>query len=563
MKRPLLLMVVLCALVISAAGQNQPAALIPSHDPAREANTPQVGPNPSVNAPYVLVAWTELGMHCIDGKDYSIFSVLPPFNVIHAQLIQKTEPPTLINASVRITYRAYMDSGGSIDTSSSNKTNFWNYVRTLFLNSVPPETGLAGYKTQSNMPPPMAFNATEGYWEAVGIPTVNYDDHMNFKPFSMGQIVATDLNGNQLATATVVLSVSDEMSCTVCHASNSDPNAKPASGWVNNANPAKDVKLNILRKHDDRWPISQYLTQLQANGYTYQSKLYDTALSGTPILCAACHGDNALGLPGLSGINPLTNDMHTLHGAQILISNGKTLDTNSATSDLNSCYLCHPGPNTRCKRGAMNTQLCSACHGNLTTVGIPGRTGWLDVPTCQMCHNNSLRYTTTFTSNGRWRQTTDRTFATTPNVPINGKSLYRYSSGHGTVFCSACHGSPHAEYPSLQTNDNVYPTSLQGYVAKITECTVCHSNLPVSATGGPHGIHTLGQAWVDQGGHQDYVDNYGYQSCAYCHGVRFNGSFLSQSKVQRTFTLDDGQQKNFAAGHLFTCYDCHNGPNGG
>jgi hypothetical protein len=91
---------------------------------------------------------------------------------------------------------------------------------------------------------------------------------------------------------------------------------------------------------------------------------------------------------------------------------------------------------------------------------------------------------------------------------------------------------------------------------------VCHSNLAVTATGGPHGIHTLGQTWVDQGGHRDYVNNYGYQSCAYCHGVKFNGSFLSQSKIQRTFMVEDGRQKNFAAGHLFTCYDCHNGPDG-
>ena len=39
-------------------------------------------------ATYKLLAWSELGMHCIDGKDYSIFSVLPPYNVVHAQLIK-------------------------------------------------------------------------------------------------------------------------------------------------------------------------------------------------------------------------------------------------------------------------------------------------------------------------------------------------------------------------------------------------------------------------------------------------------------------------------------------
>jgi len=255
--------------------------------------------------------------------------------------------------------------------------------------------------------------------------------------------------------------------------------------------------------------------------------------------------------------------MQTLHGPQILLATGKTLDVNSATSDLNSCYLCHPGPITQCKRGAMNTQLCSACHGTLTTVGAPTRTGWLDEPSCQMCHNNGLRYTSAFTNKGQWRQTKDMTFATTNNVPVTGKDLYRYSSGHGLVFCSACHGSPHAEYPSLQANDNLYPTNLQGYVGKITECTACHSKVITSPTGGPHGIHTLGQAWVSQSGHQNYVDSFGYQSCAYCHGVKYNGSTLSQAKLARSFVVDNGQTKKFAALHQFTCYDCHNGPNGG
>jgi hypothetical protein len=29
---------------------------------------------------YTLVAWNDLGMHCVDGADYSIFSILPPYN---------------------------------------------------------------------------------------------------------------------------------------------------------------------------------------------------------------------------------------------------------------------------------------------------------------------------------------------------------------------------------------------------------------------------------------------------------------------------------------------------
>jgi hypothetical protein len=59
-------------------------------------------PVPGSGAGYALIAWSELGMHCIDGKDYSVFSVLPPYNIIHAQLVQKTEPPTIITTGVTI-----------------------------------------------------------------------------------------------------------------------------------------------------------------------------------------------------------------------------------------------------------------------------------------------------------------------------------------------------------------------------------------------------------------------------------------------------------------------------
>src|SRR5581483_7756838 len=512
MKRLTLILGIILLLSLSMgighAGQRIANALaaLPSH--SRTALINNAGA-PSSN--YVLVAWSELGMHCIDGKDYSIFSVLPPYNVIHAQLFKKGEPPVPLTSGVTITYQAVADTSGSVNSSSGSKTNFWTYIKALFLVSLPPETGLAGYKTQGKVPQAMTFNATEGYWEGVGIPTVPYDDKGKFNPYPMAQIVAKDSTGKVLATSKIVLSVSDELTCNQCHGSNTDPNAMPATGWVNNPDPAKDTKLNTLKKHDDRWDVKPYLSQLQAAGYNYKTTLYQTATSGTPVLCAACHSDNALGVPGISPIASLSSDMHSLHGPQILLSNGLTLDQNSATSDLNSCYLCHPGPATQCKRGAMNAVLCSECHGDLSQVSDPNRDPWFIEPSCQMCHNSSQRYTSAFDSNGQWRQTSDTAFATNDNVPLQGANLYRFSLGHGSVFCSACHGSPHAEFPTLQKNDNVYPTGLQKYAAKITECTVCHTNaLAATPNGGPHGLHKVGQSWVNA--HGNYVESHGSQA---------------------------------------------------
>jgi hypothetical protein len=371
------------------------------------------------------------------------------------------------------------------------------------------------------------------------------------------KVVARDASNNVLASARIVLAVSDEISCNECHASNSNPQATPAKGWVNNADVAKDTRLNILRKHDDHHDISALLPALQANGYTYQASLEQTAISGTPILCASCHATNALGAAGLPGLKPVTAAMHGFHAGVVNPATGVTLD--NAGSPAGSCYLCHPGLQTKCQRGAMSGIACYDCHGNLSAVGVGTRQGWLDVPNCQMCHNSSARNVTTF-SGTSWRTTTDTTFATEANVPAAGKSLFRFSQGHGGVFCAGCHGSPHAEFPTNRANDNIYSNDLQQYSGRLTECAICHTNTSAMSSGGPHNMHSIGQSWV--GAHPSAAR--GNQSqCAYCHGWNYRGSFLSQTKVAKRLQGDDGKSVNYAAGAAVSCYDCHNGPNGG
>ncbi len=513
---------------------------------------------PGQTSAYALVVWSELGMHCMDGKDYSVFAVLPPFNTIRAQLIKRGGTPQLVTSGVTLTYEAVADSAGSINTSSSNKTNFWTYASTLFLASLNQDVGLTGKPVQSATPRPLDYNATLGVWEAEGIPTVPYDDAGDTNAYPMAKIVAKDSGGNVVAEATVVLAVSDEMSCKQCHASGSNPNAQPAAGWVSDPDPAKDVKLNILKLHDEKNDVTPYLPELATRGYVYLSSLFQTATSGTPILCATCHASNALSAQGVTGVPALTHSMHLLHGPVVNLASGSTLD--NATSPFASCYLCHPGVNTKCQRGAMRGIACMSCHGNLTAVGSPARRGWLDLPSCQNCHTNGERFTSAFDGTGQWRTTADARFATNPNTPVTNAHLFRMSKGHGNLGCPACHGSPHAEYPTSQPNDNVAPIALQGYGGEIRECTICHGSTPsLSSNEGPHGIHTLGQAWVDQ--HKNYAGNGGYTACAACHGADYRGSPLSVTNVARSLRAEDAT-KNFPAGYMIGCYDCHSGPTG-
>lgn len=516
---------------------------------------------------YALLAWNNIGMHCVDGVDYSIFAILPPLNTVNAQLVNKSTGQ-LMNSGVTLTYQATLDTHGSINTISSTKTNFWQYVQSLFGLSPSPDVGLLGYPMASNAPAPMAFNTNENWFEAVGIPIVPYDDTNRFNTYPMIQIVAKNTVGQTLATTKVVLPVSDEMTCKACHSSTNSTNtaanaAKPAAGWVFDPDPLKDWKKNILRLHDEKQAgNAAFTTALATAGYP--SGLYNSAINGKPVLCVACHVSNAYqieaGFPtGITGISALTRALHNGHAPAVDPATGATLNDSSNRS---ACYSCHPGSVTKCLRGAMsntNDIQCQSCHSNMTHVGATGRSGWLNEPNCQACHSNGQRSLSAVDTNGNLINTSDQRFATTPNVPSTGFSLFRFSSGHGGVKCSACHGSTHAEFPSTEANDNVQSISAQGYSGTVRECTACHATVPTNPTGGPHGMHPIGQNWVTN--HENQINSAGgVNTCAYCHGANFRGSPMSEIKIAKTFRHDN-QTFSYTAGQQVSCYDCHNGPN--
>ena len=96
------------------------------------------------NAKWTIVAWNDLGMHCVDGNDYSVFSILPPYNNIHAQVVDNNGKLVKSSTGLTITYQAVADSTGSINRTSASKTNFWQYVKPLFGVTLNPDVGLAG-----------------------------------------------------------------------------------------------------------------------------------------------------------------------------------------------------------------------------------------------------------------------------------------------------------------------------------------------------------------------------------------------------------------------------------
>ena len=144
-------------------------------------------------------------------------------------------------------------------------------------------------------------------------------------------------------------------------------------------------------------------------------------------------------------------------------------------------------------------------------------------------------------------------FATNPDTPAQGISLYRFSRGHGNLQCEACHGSTHAIYPA-HTADNLLSKGIQGHIGTIGECSACHENVPNTTNGGPHGMHPVGSTWVSR--HGDIAENSASQ-CTKCHGSDYRGTPLSKMFTDRVMI-----GKSFKKGHKVSCYDCHNGPSG-
>ena len=383
---------------LALAGWAAGLAAILGHISAAHASLPPAGlTNGTVNVvstPYAVFGYNDLGMHCMNA-DFSEIMVLPPFNTLHAQVVRRSgEEPDIIPEGVTV---EYMIPG---NTQSAGKTNFWKYWQSIFGPPTPPNIGLTGNGLRGTMSP-----TGHNDWAATGIPIVPVDDSGRDNPYPLALITVKNEAGSVLARTQAVVPVSTEMSCFLCH---------DTSGI--------STALDILRDHD---------------------RLHGTTLEAQrPVLCASCHADNALGLPGQAGVPNLSAAMHSAHAERM---GNITLDE--------VCYACHPGVRTQCQRDVhyAHNITCTDCHGDMAAVGNPARNPWVDEPRCGDCHSR-------------------------PGFSFEqANTLYRDSVGHKNIHCAACHGSPHAITPTVTAADNVQATALQGYPGVISNCTVCHS----------------------------------------------------------------------------------------
>ena len=459
------------------SADSQSIELAPALRTQTSVQAPQTPPQPQtadLAGQYKIIGWNDLGMHCMN-ESFANLAVLPPFNNLWAQVIRQGPNPAIVTTGVTVEYRI------NDNTYSVGKTDFWQYAQQLFGVDLPPNVGLTGATLAGQM------HSAGDQFTIEGVPLTPYRDSapqpgpQNWYPYQLAKLIARDsVTGQVLAETTTVAPVSTEMRCDTCHSNG-------MQGGISTGN----VETNILTLHD---------------------REESTNLMGSrPVLCASCHGSNALGTPGNPDLPNLSRAMHNRHAlgaaaaspfmaaTQALIdgADASAVPTTVTSEGTNDCYLCHPGQQTQCLRDVMYSKglTCATCHGDTATVADPTRRPWIDLPRCATCH--------------------------APQFAENTGKRYRDSVGHGGLYCEACHGSPHAILPSIEPNDNIQNIALQGHAGTLSDCTVCHATVPDGP--GPHSAYVVtgvvkdsvgarisGVTISDGAGHSAVTDASGY-----------------------------------------------------
>jgi hypothetical protein len=299
---------------------------------------------PAASMSYIVLAWNDLGMHCLN-PTYDKEVILPPYNNIWAQVIKRGNPPEIVTTGVTLEYRI-VDNTYSYGKGTALPLRiygqFWDNSFDLFGVSLAPDTGL-------NLVDPAIHNGLSGtmllkgnHFEVDGVPVVPINDAGTWDPYQIAEIVVRDASTSaELARTRATVPTSDEINCAKCHGQK-----------------IGDLEIkSVLEEHD------------KAEETTFVA-------DGVPVLCADCHGSPALGQtgPGSSELY-LSQVIHGFHS------------TTTA-----ACYDCHPGTTTKCNRSTAHTATdgyCTTCHGALASVASTitnGRVPWVSEPKCAECH---------------------------------------------------------------------------------------------------------------------------------------------------------------------------------
>ncbi len=394
---------------------------------------------------YAVLAWNDLGMHCIN-PTFDKMLVLPPFNTVWAQVVKRGDPPALVTSGITVEYSI------AVNTYSSGKRaygGFWTTIMTplaglLGITPVPAtDVGLTGNDLSG------AMTAAGGHFVAVGIPVTPVLDSGVWNPYQVAVITVKDSGGATIAQTRATVPVSDEMSCADCHGT-TDPYG------------------DMIAKHNTN---------------------HGTTLAA-PVICAECHADPALGAPGDGVRHNLSRAMHGWHSSKA-----------SPT-----CYQCHPGPLTQCSRSTRHTASggnCASCHGDLAAMAAGlagGRAPWAEEPKCVTCHpgvadvdTGAILYRNALGHGGLacaachgspHAMIPTNQVAGYPNSDAYQSQQYQGFTGKVKSIgsCGVCHTSSRGD-PSIAdfAGEHGGPSPDQ-----TTGCNACHTSTPTATASWPH-----------------------------------------------------------------------------
>lgn len=138
---------------------------------------------PVTGGEYVVFAWNDLGMHCLN-PTYDEMVILPPYNTVNAQVLKRGNPPQVITTGLTVEYNLINN------TSSFGKRaygGFWTNFTALFGGPPPANNiGLTGTALFGTM------TAKTDDFTAEGMPVVPVTDAGVWDPFQVIEVKVND-----------------------------------------------------------------------------------------------------------------------------------------------------------------------------------------------------------------------------------------------------------------------------------------------------------------------------------------------------------------------------------
>src|SRR6266567_483561 len=238
-------------------------------------------------ASYTVIARNDLGMHCAC-PTFAGFLLLPPFNTIRVQVLQKgSDSVSVVSSGITVSYSLAEETTAQLQADPYFASWITNAPK-LFPGFQPVVNGvamgIAGYGITGNA----TYNSQSMAWEAVGIPAYPITTGDSTKdtmtdpfggpkrdPFLTANITVKNSAGTVIGTTSTVVPVAFGGCCT-CHLPLAAANGYPATPagsftYLGKLHAANSSKIDISMIDPDGDGV------------------------GGPVRCSWCHWDPAMG----------------------------------------------------------------------------------------------------------------------------------------------------------------------------------------------------------------------------------------------------------------------------